>query len=114
MTVSRPSRSRMTRRREAGSERSVEQTCELMNKNRIEGVSVGRAGRVSRSPDPSRAQNVDSAAVYGTRSALPRGICLVHDFVTEDIARWFDLLQEVSRGHVIPTRLDDGPNRDRE
>ena len=32
------------RRREAGSEGSVEQKCEPINKNRIGGVSVGRAG----------------------------------------------------------------------
>ncbi len=31
-------------RREAGSEGSAEQMCELMDKNRISGASVGRAG----------------------------------------------------------------------
>jgi hypothetical protein len=33
-----------------GSEGSVKQRCESMNKNRIQGVSVGRAGNVPRSP----------------------------------------------------------------
>ena len=33
-------------RREAGSEGSVEQRCEPMNKNRIRGASAGRAGNV--------------------------------------------------------------------
>ena len=37
-------------RREAMSEGSAEQTCELMDKNRIQGASVGRAGNVLRSP----------------------------------------------------------------
>jgi len=45
-------------RREAGSEGSAEQTCELMDKNRIEGASVGRVGNVPRSPYPSRMQGV--------------------------------------------------------
>jgi hypothetical protein len=35
-------------RREAGSEGSVEQRCEPMNKNRIRGASAGRAGNESR------------------------------------------------------------------
>jgi hypothetical protein len=33
------------RRREAGSEGSVEQTHESMNKNRMRGASAGRAGK---------------------------------------------------------------------
>jgi len=48
-------------RREAGSEGSAEQMCELMNKNRISGASVGRAGHLPRSPYPSRARSVDPA-----------------------------------------------------
>jgi hypothetical protein len=31
-------------RREAGSEGSAEQMCELMDKNRIRGASIGRVG----------------------------------------------------------------------
>jgi hypothetical protein len=64
-------------RREAGSEGSAEQTCELMDKNRIEGASVGRVGNVPRSPYPSRMQGVDPAAVHGRRLSLPREICPV-------------------------------------
>ena len=64
-------------RREAGSEGSVEQRCEPMDKNRIGGASAGRAGNVSRSPYPSRARSVDSAAVHGKRLSLPREICRV-------------------------------------
>ena len=64
-------------RREAGSEGSVEQRCEPMNKNRIRGASVGRAGNGSRSPYPSMARSVDSAAVHQRRLSLPREICRV-------------------------------------
>src|SRR3954451_8802946 len=64
-------------RREAGSERSMDQMCESMDKNRIQGVSVGRAGNLSRSPYPSRMQNVDSAAVHRRQLNLPQEICFV-------------------------------------
>jgi len=45
-------------RREAVSEGSIEQTRESMDKNRIQGASVGRAGLLPRSPYPSRMQSV--------------------------------------------------------
>jgi len=64
-------------RREAGSERSMEQTCESMDKNRIQGVSVGRAGNLPRSPYSSRMRNVDPATVHGRRLNLPQEICCV-------------------------------------
>jgi hypothetical protein len=64
-------------RREAGSEGSVEQRCEPMNKNRIRGASVGRAGNWSRSPDSSRTRSVDPAVVYRKRLSLPREVCFV-------------------------------------
>ena len=64
-------------RREAGSEGSVEQKCEPMNKNRIRGASVGRAGNWSRSPYPSRTRSVDPATVHGKRLNLPQEICPV-------------------------------------
>src|SRR3954469_19723695 len=64
-------------RREAGSERSMDQMCESMDKNRIPGVSVGRAGNLSRSPFPSRTRNVDSATVHRRRLNLPQEICSV-------------------------------------
>src|SRR6266496_1273410 len=64
-------------RLEAMSEGSAEQTCELMDKNRIQGASVGRAGNVLRSPYPSRTRSVDPATVHGRRLNLPREICSV-------------------------------------
>ena len=60
---------------EAGSEGSVEQRCEPMNKNRIQGASVGRAGNWSRSPYPSRTRSVDPAVVHRRRLSLPREVC---------------------------------------
>src|SRR5207237_6685572 len=64
-------------RREAGSEGSMEQTCESMNKNRIQGASAGRAGNLPRSPYPSTVRSVDSAAVHRRRLNLPQEICSV-------------------------------------
>jgi hypothetical protein len=51
--------------------------CESMDKNRIPGVSIGRAGDLPRSPFPSRMQNVDSATVHRRRLNLPQEICSV-------------------------------------
>src|SRR5277367_3367226 len=51
--------------------------CESMDKNRIQGVSVGRAGNLPRSPYPSRMRSVDPAAVHGRRLSLPQEICSV-------------------------------------
>ena len=64
-------------RREAGSEGSVEQRCEPMDKNRIPGASAGRAGNESRSPYPSRVRSVDPAVVHQRRLSLPREVCFV-------------------------------------
>ena len=63
--------------REVGSEGSVEQMCESMDKKRIQGVSAGRAANLSRSPYPSRARSVDPAVVHRRRLSLPREICFV-------------------------------------
>ena len=52
----------------------MEQKRESMNKNRIGGVSVGRAGILLRSPYPSRTQSVNPAIVRGRRLNLPREI----------------------------------------
>ena len=71
----------------AGSEGSAEQMCELMDKNRISGVSVGRAGNVSRSPYPSRTRSVDPATVHGRRLNLPRESASCSEFGTEGTAR---------------------------
>ncbi len=51
--------------------------CESMDKNRIQGISVGRAGNLSQSPYSSTMRNVDSAAVHGRRLNLPQEICSV-------------------------------------
>ena len=64
-------------RREAGSEGSQDQTCESMNKNRIQGASAGRAANVPRSPYPSRVRSVDPATLHGRRLSLPQEICPV-------------------------------------
>jgi hypothetical protein len=53
----------------------MEQTCESMNKNRIQGASAGRAGNLLRSPYPSRVRSVDSATVHGKQLSLPQEIC---------------------------------------
>jgi hypothetical protein len=50
---------------------------ESMNKNRIQGVSVGRAGDLPRSPYPSSTRSVDSAIARRRRLNLPREICSV-------------------------------------
>src|ERR1700687_2764300 len=63
--------------REARSEGSVKQTCESMDKNRVQGASVGRAGHLPRSPYPSRMRSVDPATVHGKRLNLPQEICSV-------------------------------------
>jgi len=48
-----------------------------MDKNRVQGASVGRAGHLPRSPYPSRTRSVDSATVHGRRLNLPQEICSV-------------------------------------
>jgi len=50
---------------------------ESMDKNRIQGASVGRAGYLPRSPYPSSTRSVDPAAVRRRRLNLPREICCV-------------------------------------
>jgi hypothetical protein len=64
-------------RREVGSERSMDQMCESMNKNRILGASAGRAGDLPRSPYPSRVRSVDPATVHRRQLSLPQEICSV-------------------------------------
>jgi hypothetical protein len=55
----------------------MEQTCESMDKNRIEGARAGRAGDLPRRPYPSRVRRVDPATVHGRRLHLPQEICVV-------------------------------------
>ena len=64
---------------------------------------VGRAGRKSQSPYPSRAMAVNPAGVRRRLLDLPQEICAV-SHGTEDIARWPDRGAEVSRGYSRPTR----------
>jgi hypothetical protein len=49
--------------------------CESMDKNRIQGVSVGRAGDLPRSPYPSKMRSVDPAAAHRRQLNLPQEIC---------------------------------------
>src|ERR1700680_3422410 len=49
--------------------------CESMDKNRIQGVSTGRAGNLPQSPYPSKVRSVDSATVHRRRLSLPQEIC---------------------------------------
>src|ERR1700687_4605256 len=51
--------------------------CESMDKNWIQGASVGRTGNLPRSPYPSKMRSVDPAAVHGRRLSLPQEICSV-------------------------------------
>ena len=48
-----------------------------MDKNRIQGASVGQAGDLPQSPYPSRMRSVDPATVYGRRLKLLQEICSV-------------------------------------
>ena len=77
----------------------MEQTCESMDKNRIEGARAGRAGDLPRSPYPSRVRRVDPATVHGRRLHLPQEICVVSPSATEAVGRRSDRGAEVSRGH---------------
>src|SRR5271157_2796155 len=63
---------------------------------------VGRAGRKSQSPYPSRARAVNPAGVRGRLRGLPQEICAVSHRETgrtEGAARPPDRGAEVSRGH---------------
>ena len=51
--------------------------CESMDKNRIQGVSVGRAGDFPQSPYPSKMRSVDPATVHRRLLSLPQEICAV-------------------------------------
>jgi len=55
----------------------MDQMCESMDKNRVEGASAGRAGNLLRSPYPSRVRSVDPATVHRRRLSLPQEICSV-------------------------------------
>src|SRR5437762_3943700 len=52
----------------------MDQMCESIDKNRIQGVSAGRADNLPRSPYPSRVRSVDPAIVHRRRLSLPQEI----------------------------------------
>src|SRR4029450_10050927 len=68
-----------------------------------EAALVGRAGRKSQSPYPSRARAVNPAGVRGRLRGLPQEICTV-SHGTEGAERPPDRGAEVSRGHSRPVR----------
>ena len=68
-----------------------------------EAALVGRAGRTSQSPYPSKARTVNPAGVRGRRQGLPQEICAV-SIGTEGAARLPDRDAEVSRGRSRPLR----------
>ena len=68
-----------------------------------EAALVGRAGRQSQSPYPSRARAVNPAGVRGRLRDLPQEICTV-SLGTEGAARLPDRGAEVSKGHSRPLR----------
>ena len=55
----------------------MDQMCESMDKNRIQGASAGRAGNLPRSPKSIEVRSVDSATVHRRRRSLPQEICSV-------------------------------------
>jgi hypothetical protein len=63
-----------------------------------EAALVGRAGRQSQSPYPSRARAVNPAGVRGRLRGLPQEICIA-SLWTEGVARRPDPDAEVSKGH---------------
>jgi hypothetical protein len=60
-----------------------------MDKNRIQGAGVGRAGNLPRNPYPSKMPRVDSATMHRKRLGLPQEICSV----SRERLKW-------SRGHL--------------
>ena len=82
----------------------MEQMREPMDKNRIQGVSGGRAGDVPQSPFPSSPRNVDPAAVRGRQLDLPQEICRVSRKRLRPVERRSERVAEVSRGHSIRQR----------
>jgi|SRR5579863_2310025 len=101
------------RRREAGSEGSMEQRCEPTNRNWISGATVGRAGVRLRSPYPSRAGSVNPAAVHRKWACLPRETCIdVRGFGKGLREPEGDLIsiQESAEGKVRRKDTPEGPN----
>jgi len=96
------------RRREAGSEGSVEQSRGLMDKNRITRPTRPDERAADREVHShQRVGVVNPAGVRWRRSVLPREICVV-SFGTEIVARRSDRSAEVSRRHSRRQRAAEG------
>ena len=95
---------RQGRRREAGSEGSRRQNCDLRDTNPIRGCEAGRVGKQQQSPMRSRAKAVNGAGVQGKWQAslhvLTRGDLGCVPRGTERTERCFERGPEVSRGHI--------------
>jgi hypothetical protein len=86
-------------RREVGSERSMDQMCESMDKNRIKGVSAGRAGYLPRSPYPSKVRKRRSGGCAQKAAELTPGDLFRVASATEAVEGRPDRGAEVSREH---------------
>ena len=89
-------------RREAGSERSMDQMCESMDKNRIQGVSVGRAGNLltAKSISIKDAKRRFGDCARKAAELTLREILFCVASATEMAERRSDRRAEVSRGHM--------------
>ena len=88
-------------RREAESERSVEQTYEPMNKNRIRGIRRRTSWQMTTKSISIKGTGCNSTVACGTRSNLPREICGVSWIQDLEASDRSDRAAEVSRGHSV-------------
>jgi hypothetical protein len=97
------------RRRKAGSERSVDQKREPMNKNRIGGLLCGAKRQMTMKPIFTKNTGGKSGGcAEGGRTYFGRSAAC-HGIVTEDGVIHLDGAAGVSRGHSRPTKAE-GPN----
>jgi len=75
---------------------------ESMDKNRIEGASVGRVGDLPQSPYPSSTRSVDLATVRRRRLSLPQEICSVSLRRLRPSVRRLTAGQKSAEGKVEP------------
>ena len=98
------------RRREAGSEGSVEQTCDPMNKNRIRGLPGRTSERIIAKSAPSMRRGGRFGGCAGKAVELTLGgLYSVRRSRTERVARRVIAVQESAEGKVVGTS-DEGPN----
>ncbi len=98
------------RRREAGSEGSVDQTCDLMNKNRIRGLPDRTSAPVIAKSGPS----IRRGGAFGrcARKAVHLtlgGLCGVQQNWTALVVRQVITAQESAEGIVVEW-INEGPN----